>query len=301
MRWRDRRGSSNIEDRRGRGGGFGRGGGMRIPIGGGRAGFGGIGFIIFIVVVGAIFGINPLQILGNLGGVPGGGGSLTEQSAPRQSTPADDDMAKFVSVVLGDTEETWSEVFNRAGERYSDTTLVMFSGATQSGCGYASAQSGPFYCPVDRKVYIDLQFFDQLKRQFKAPGDFAQAYVIAHEVGHHVQNLIGVLPKFNEMRQRMSKSEANAMSIRVELQADCFAGMWARYTAKKGLLDEGDIDEALNAAAQIGDDAIQRRTQGYVVPESFNHGTSDQRARWFRIGLKEGTMNACDTFNTSNL
>ncbi|MCB1479610.1 MAG: neutral zinc metallopeptidase [Tepidamorphaceae bacterium] len=300
MRWRGRRESSNIEDRRGSGGGFGRGGGLRIPIGRGggrRAGFGGIGFILFIVVVSAIFGINPLTFLG---GAPGGGGQVVDRPAGG-SSQANDEMSKFVAVVLADTEDTWNKIFKDMGERYKEPSLVMFSGATQSACGFAQSASGPFYCPNDQKVYIDLAFYDQLRRQFKAPGDFAQAYVIAHEVGHHVQNLVGILPKFNEMRQRMSKQDANEMSIRVELQADCFAGIWARNTAQKGILEEGDIEEALNAATQIGDDAIQRRTQGYVVPESFNHGTSKQRARWFRVGLTEGDVNACDTFSTSNL
>ncbi|MCC0011899.1 MAG: zinc metallopeptidase [Rhodobiaceae bacterium] len=301
MRWRDRRESSNIEDRRGSGGGFGRsGGGLRIPIGGGggrRAGFGGIGFILFIVIVSAIFGINPLTFLS---GSPGGSGQVVNTPSGGGSQ-ATDEMSKFVSVVLADTEDTWNAIFQKMGERYSEPTLVLFSGATQSACGYAQSASGPFYCPNDHKLYIDLAFYEQLRRQFKAPGDFAQAYVIAHEVGHHVQNLVGILPKFNEMRQRLSKQDANEMSIRVELQADCFAGVWARYTAQKGILDEGDVEEALNAATQIGDDAIQRRTQGYVVPESFNHGTSQQRVRWFRVGLTEGDINACDTFNASNL
>ncbi|MCB1481268.1 MAG: zinc metallopeptidase [Rhodobiaceae bacterium] len=299
MRWRGRRESSNVEDRRGGGGGFARGGGIRIPMGGGgrRAGFGGIGFILFIVIVSAIFGINPLTFLS---GSPGGSGQVVNTPSGGGSQ-ATDEMSKFVSVVLADTEDTWNAIFQKMGERYSEPTLVLFSGATQSACGYAQSASGPFYCPNDHKLYIDLAFYEQLRRQFKAPGDFAQAYVIAHEVGHHVQNLVGILPKFNEMRQRLSKQDANEMSIRVELQADCFAGVWARYTAQKGILDEGDVEEALNAATQIGDDAIQRRTQGYVVPESFNHGTSQQRVRWFRVGLTEGDINACDTFNASNL
>ena len=301
MRWRGRRESSNVEDRRGSsGGGFARGGGIRIPMGGGgrRAGFGGIGFILFIVVVSAIFGINPLTFLG---GLSGGDGGQSVNAPSGGGNQANDEMSKFVAVVLADTEETWHKIFQDMGERYSEPKLVLFSGATQSACGFAQSASGPFYCPSDHKVYIDLAFYDQLRRQFKAPGDFAQAYVIAHEVGHHVQNLVGILPKFNEMRQRLSQGDANALSVRVELQADCFAGVWARYTANQGLLDKGDIEEALNAASQIGDDAIQKRTQGYVVPDSFNHGSSAQRNRWFRAGLNSGDINSCDTFNASEL
>ncbi|MCB1473644.1 MAG: zinc metallopeptidase, partial [Rhodobiaceae bacterium] len=258
----------------------------------------GIGFILFIVVVSAIFGINPLTFLG---GLSGGDGGQSVNAPSGGGNQANDEMSKFVAVVLADTEETWHKIFQDMGERYSEPKLVLFSGATQSACGFAQSASGPFYCPSDHKVYIDLAFYDQLRRQFKAPGDFAQAYVIAHEVGHHVQNLVGILPKFNEMRQRLSQGDANALSVRVELQADCFAGVWARYTANQGLLDKGDIEEALNAASQIGDDAIQKRTQGYVVPDSFNHGSSAQRNRWFRAGLNSGDINSCDTFNASEL
>jgi hypothetical protein len=268
MLWRGRRQSDNVQDTRGSGGGgmpggFGRSP-MRIPIGG-RAGGGGISGIILLVIIFFALracGIDPMQVLSQLdgSGVPGGGGQVTE-SAP----PASDEMTQFVSTVLAETEEV--------------------------------SASGPFYCPGDRKVYLDTSFFDQLSRQFDASGDFAQAYVIAHEVGHHVQNLTGILPKFNQMRQSMSESEANAMSVRVELQADCFAGVWAHYEQKKGLLEEGDVDEALNAAQQIGDDTLQKRTQGYVVPESFNHGTSAQREKWLKAGLVSGKLSSCDTFN----
>lgn len=302
MRWRGRRGSSNVEDRRGSGssGGFGLpGGGMRMPSSGSsRAGFGGIGFLVIIVIVAMLFGINPLTLIQGIDGgmappVPQG-----EAPAPPQS----DEMAQFVSVVLADTEDTWGKVFEREfGEDYEEPRLVLFTGAIRSACGFAQSASGPFYCPNDRKVYIDLAFYDELRRRFQAPGDFAQAYVIAHEVGHHIQNLTGILPKFNEIRQRVSQAEANQLSIRVELQADCLAGVWAHDTAQKGLLEEGDVEEALNAATQIGDDAIQKRTQGYVVPDAFNHGTSEQRQRWFRIGLSEGRIDACDTFNTDRL
>ena len=223
---------------------------------------------------------------------PSGGGTVTETNAP-----ATDDMKAFVSTVLAETEDVWKGVFQAEGATYAEPTLTLFSGQIRSACGYASAASGPFYCPGDRKVYLDTSFFAQLDRQFGAAGDFAQAYVVAHEVGHHVQNLIGVLPKFNEMRQSMSEAEANQMSMRVELQADCFAGVWGHFTAQKGLLEEGDIEEALNAAQQIGDDNLQRRTQGYVVPESFNHGTSEQRQTWFARGFKSGKLSECDTFN----
>lgn len=315
MRWRGRRGSSNVEDRRGSSssGGSGRGfglprGGMRLPGGGGsRAGFGGIGFIIVVVVVSMLLGVNPMSLIEGLdGGMAPGSQGHAPQGQARQgqaaAPPESDEMAQFVSVVLADTEDTWSRVFRQEfGEDYEEPRLVLFTGAIRSACGFAQSASGPFYCPGDRKVYIDLAFYDELRRRFKAPGDFAQAYVIAHEVGHHVQNLTGILPKFNELRQRVSKTEANELSVRVELQADCLAGVWAHDTGQKGLLEQGDIDEAMNAATQIGDDAIQKRTQGYVVPDSFNHGTSEQRQRWFRIGLEEGRIGACDTFNTNRL
>ncbi len=300
MRWRGRRESSNVEDRRGSGGGgfgFPRGG-MRIPIGTRRGGFGGLGFLLFIVVISLIFGINPLTLIEGID--PGVQQVDQQRQAPR--SPEEDELAQFVSVVLADTEDTWNGIFDRQrSERYEEPRLVLFTGAVQSACGFTQSATGPFYCPGDRQVYIDLEFFDQLHRRFDAPGDFAQAYVVAHEVGHHVQNLLGILPRFNEIRQRVSQEEANQLSVMVELQADCFAGVWAHDTAQKGLLEQGDVEEALNAATQIGDDTLQRRQQGYVVPESFNHGTSAQRERWFRIGLTEGRIDACDTFNASRL
>ncbi|QDZ03058.1 zinc metallopeptidase [Nitratireductor mangrovi] len=297
MRWRGRRQSSNVEDRRGRGGGFGggpgRGGGIRLPVGRGAGGGGLSGIIILVVVFFALraCGIDPLEMLSQGPAGPSGGGQT-------QTTSAQDETTKFASVVLAETEDVWNGIFQAEGQNYAEPTMVIFSGQVRSACGFASAASGPFYCPGDRKLYLDLDFFGELDRRFGASGDFAQAYVIAHEVGHHVQNLIGVLPKFNQMRQTMSQVEANQMSVRVELQADCFAGIWAHYTAQKGLLDAGDIDEALNAANQIGDDTLQRRTQGYVVPESFNHGTSAQRREWFARGLESGQLDACDTFNS---
>jgi predicted metalloprotease len=299
MRWRGRRESSNVEDRRGAGGGFrgGFGGGgspIRIPIGRGGGGLSLSTIIILVVLFFALraCGIDPLAML-NEGGYDSGGGSISSSTGARP----DDEMADFASVILAETEDVWNGIFKAQGETYEEPTMVLFSGQTRSGCGAASAAVGPFYCPNDHKVYLDLGFFSQLSRQFGASGDFARAYVIAHEVGHHVQNLIGILPKFNEMRQQVSEEEANRLSVRVELQADCFAGIWAHYTDQKGLLEAGDIDEALNAAHQIGDDTLQKRSQGYVVPDSFTHGTSEQRAKWFKAGYESGKLSACDTFN----
>ncbi|OCP01064.1 MULTISPECIES: neutral zinc metallopeptidase [unclassified Ensifer] len=308
MEWKGRRQSDNIEDQRGAspsgGNPFGRGGGFRLPSGGGgmrRAGGGmSFGTIIFLVVLYFILramGIDMLQVL------EGGGGQVQmpgfEQSdgspAPRGSAQ-EEEMKSFMATVLAETEDTWNGIFQASGKQYEEPKMVLFRGQVRSACGFASAASGPFYCPGDRKVYLDMSFFDELAQKFDASGDFAQAYVVAHEVGHHVQNLIGVLPKFNQMRQSMSETEANQMSVRVELQADCFAGVWGKYTEQKGLLEQGDLEEALNAATQIGDDTLQKRMQGYVVPESFNHGTSEQRMRWFKRGFDSGKMTACDTF-----
>jgi predicted metalloprotease len=301
MDWKGRRQSDNIEDRRGsssRGRNpFGRGG-IRLPSGGIRRS--GLSFKT-ILIIGVIYlvlkfmGIDPLQMLGAdpgtvLTGQPSGPGSQISETRK-------DEMTQFVATVLAETEDVWNGIMKSQGFDYPEPTLVLFSGAVASACGNASSASGPFYCPGDQKVYIDLTFFDELAQRFKASGDFAQAYVLAHEVGHHVQNLIGVLPEFNRMRRSMSQSEQNQMSIRVELQADCFAGIWGHYTAQKGLLERGDLEEALNAAEQIGDDTLQRRTQGYVVPESFNHGTSAQRQKWFARGFETGRLDACDTFN----
>lgn len=327
MRWRGRRESSNIEDVRGqssegRGGGFRFPGGLgrgRVGRGGGgmrRASGGGFGTIIILVVLFfglKMCGINPLDAL--TGG--GGGGSVAPKQSPQttqvnpapQSAPqtqpetqqgsgrvsTSDEMKQFIGVVLAETESVWNGIFQQQGRRYPEPKLVMFSDQIRSACGHASSATGPFYCPGDSKVYLDTSFFVTLERQFDASGDFAKAYVIAHEVGHHVQNVIGVLPKFNQLRRSMSKADSNAMSVRVELQADCFAGVWAHFTDQKGLLERGDIEEALNAATQIGDDAIQKRTQGYVVPESFNHGTSEQRKAWFYRGYETGKIAECDT------
>jgi predicted metalloprotease len=271
---------------------IGGGGPIRIPIGRGVGG-GGLSGIIMLVVLFLVLracGIDPLELLE---GGPAGP-STTQQGT---DAPLEDEAGQFTAVVLAETEDVWNGIFQAEGEDYAEPALVLFEGQVQSACGFASSASGPFYCPGDRQLYIDLTFFRELSESFGASGDFAQAYVVAHEVGHHVQNLTGVLPQFNEMRQSMSQEEANEMSVRVELQADCFAGIWAHFTDQKGLLEEGDIDEALNAAHQIGDDTLQKRTQGYVVPESFNHGTSEQRATWFANGFREGRLADCDTFN----
>ena len=302
MEWKGRRQSSNVEDRRGQraGGGspFGRGGGIRLPSGGGMrsARGGGLSGIIMLVVLFFVLkacGIDPMAILAGDPGATGGGSSFERTVSPQR----EDEMKSFVSTVLAETEDVWNGIMKAQGADYPEPTLVLFTGAVRSACGNASASTGPFYCPGDQKLYIDLSFFDELAKRFKAAGDFAQAYVVAHEVGHHVQNIVGVLPRFNEMRRTMSQTEANQMSIRVELQADCFAGIWGHYTAQKGLLERGDLEEALNAAQQIGDDTLQRRTQGFVVPESFNHGTSAQRKEWFARGFESGRLEACDTFN----
>lgn len=307
MEWKGRRQSDNIEDRRGTSvgrGGMGRNpfgrSGIQIPMGSGRRGGGlSIGTIIFLVVIYFVLkmmGIDMLQMLGEGTAPPSG---YEQSTGERPTTPAADEMTAFVRTVLAETEDTWNGIFQSEGQIYAEPTLVLFSGQVSSACGFASSATGPFYCPGDRKVYLDTEFFTQLQQQFGASGDFAEAYVIAHEIGHHVQNLTGVLPKFNQLRQQMSEVEANQMSVRVELQADCYAGIWASYTEQKGLLEAGDLEEALNAAHQIGDDTLQKRSQGYVVPDSFNHGTSAQRAKWFKRGFESGEVSSCDTFSGS--
>lgn len=286
-----------------------RGGGLRIPMGRRGAGGGmGCGTLIIIGIVLWALGINPLVLLGGPGGGLGGGfgPSITPQSpSPREQQSGtggrEDEMKQFVSTVLASTEEVWTGLFQSYGRDYPKPELVLFSDGVRSACGLASSAAGPFYCPGDNRIYIDLSFYRQLAQQFGAPGDFAQAYVLAHEVGHHVQNVIGVLPQFNRMRQSMPKLEANKMSVRVELQADCFAGIWGHYVSRQGWLEQGDLEEALVAASKIGDDAIQKRTQGYVVPDAFNHGTSEQRRRWFRRGFESGRMESCDTYEARQL
>ncbi|WIJ26328.1 neutral zinc metallopeptidase [Devosia sp. RR2S18] len=310
MKWRGRRQSSNIEDRRGRGGGrmggfgmspFGRrgGGGMRIPMGGRRTG-GGIGGILgIIVILGIVWmltGQNPLDMLS--GGAAGPSPSIS--SSERVPTTGEQgELRDFVGVVVQETEDLWTDVFAASGEDYPEPTVVLFTGATNTGCGMADARTGPFYCPADEQVYIDLSFYDQLRDRFGAPGDFAQAYVLAHEVGHHIQQITGVLPEFNARRQSLSQEDANAYSVRIELQADCYAGVWANYAGQQNLVEAGDFEEALNAAEQIGDDALQMRSQGFVVPKTFNHGTSEQRQRWFARGYESGDPAQCDTFSGS--
>jgi len=277
-------GSSNVEDRRG----MSRGG--RGLMGGG------IGMII-LVVVGLLFGIDPRVLLGVAGTVEQVSSTVAPPKTQGKTGAPTDDMGRFVAGVLADTEKTWGTLFQQLGRQYRDPTLVLFTGATSTACGTGQAAMGPFYCPLDQKLYIDLQFFQALRDKFRAPGDFAQAYVIAHEVGHHVQNQLGIMQKMDEYRRRMSEQQYNALSVRLELQADCLAGVWAHHAGNRNLLEAGDVEEALRAASAIGDDTIQRRTQGRVVPDSFTHGTSEQRQRWFMTGMKSGQIAACNTFD----
>ena len=273
MKWRGRAGSSNIEDRRGLG--------MGLPIGGG------IGGLVLLLLFSALTGQNPADLI-NTG--------PSEDRTVSPSGTADDPEAQFVSVVLRDTEETWAEIFRQHGETYQPPNLVLFTQATQSACGVGQSAMGPFYCPADRKVYLDLSFFQDLATRFGAPGDFAAAYVVAHEVGHHIQTITGVSDQVMQQRQRSSERQANALSVRQELQADCYAGVWGHYAQRRGLLEPGDAEEGLQAAAAIGDDRLQRQSQGHVVPESFTHGSSEQRVEWLRRGMSAGQVEACDTF-----
>ena len=308
MKWKGLPGSDNIEDRRGDNGpGGGMGGGFGGGMGGGPFGGGGpirlaggswkmMLFLIVLFFILKAVGIDVSQLLDGGTTTSSGPSSQYEQSTGG-SSQANDEMTQFVSTVLRTTEDAWTGIFKAAGETYEKPKLVLFDGQTESACGFASAATGPFYCPGDRKVFLDTAFFQELSQKFGADGEFADAYVIAHEVGHHVQNLLGILPKFNKMRQSMSEVDANRMSVKVELQADCFAGIWARYAQGRGIVEAGDMEAALNAAKQIGDDTLQKRSQGYVVPESFNHGTSAQRMRWLKRGFDTGDLNACDTFS----
>jgi predicted metalloprotease len=295
--------SDNVEDRRGGGGGW---GGFPAP----RAGHLGMGTIIILVIAGWALGINPLYLIGGaeiLSGLRGGSQQQQTQAPPSTGaeTPSDQ-MGKFVAGVLGSTEAVWKDIFARAGKTYEPPTLVMFSGGTRSGCGIAQSAMGPFYCPLDRKVYLDTSFFDDLQRRFHGcevgskSCEFSEAYVITHEVGHHVQNLLGILPRVQEAQRGMDQVEANQLQVRVELQADCFAGVWAHHAEEKWrLLEPGDIEAALQTASAIGDDRLQRRSQGYVVPDGFTHGSSEQRARWLTTGLKSGDVASCDTFQSA--
>jgi predicted metalloprotease len=328
MRLDNERPSDNIEDRRGKGGGFGfprggRGGGFQVPMGGGGRGFS-LQTIILLVAVYLIakfvFGVDLLQMITGDGQVqppgqqqsetqaPSGGQTTTQTQTQQQpSGQAQVDVTgdagkDFVSRVLGSTERVWTQKFQEMGRQYQKPTLVLFNGFVQSACGMAQSAMGPFYCPGDSKVYIDLSFYQDMKNKLGAPGDFAQAYVIAHEVGHHIQNQLGIAAKVMQARQQASEAEANSLSVRMELQADCLAGVWAKSANDtNNILEEGDIEEGLNAAAAIGDDRLQRRSQGYVVPESFTHGSSEQRVRWFKRGLASGDMKSCDSFGTDQI
>ena len=295
MRWDGNRESDNVEDRRSDSGGGGGGGGM---IGGRSIG---IGTVVIALIGWGVFGINPLTTIGMLSG----GSSqpqVQQQQGPAQKPPADDKQAKFVSVVLASTEDVWTKIFQQGGAQYRDPKLVLFRGAVPTACGTGQSAMGPFYCPGDQKVYLDMNFFDTLSRQLGAPGDFARAYVIAHEVGHHVQTLLGTTAKVDNMRGRVSERDQNALSVRLELQADCYAGIWANHSQQaKNWLDQGDIESAMNAAQKIGDDTLQRQQTGTVRPDGFTHGSSAQRVRWFTTGLKTGSVQSCDTFNTQSL
>jgi predicted metalloprotease len=284
MRWRGERQSTNIEDRRG------LSGGGKVAIGGG------LGSIV-ILVLALLFGIDPQQFLEQ---APSNNPPSQVQTS-RPQNGQEEELKQFVGVVLAKSEDVWNDVFRQNGRQYREPTLVLFTDQVRSACGIAGATVGPFYCPADEKMYIDLSFYEELRQRFNAPGDFAQAYVIAHEVGHHVQNLLGISDRVNALQQRAGEREANQLSVRLELQADFFAGVFARYVQNQGVLDAGDIEEALGAASAVGDDKIQKRTTGYVVPDSFTHGTSEQRLRWFRKGYETGDMRQGDTFSTNNL
>lgn len=276
MRWRGQRQSSNVEDRRG----------MRLSRG---VGIGGVGGIV-LGLLALYFTNDPILLLQSIGG-------STRSEGPYQEPPEETETAQFVRVVLADTEDVWDALFAQSNGRYEHPTLVLFTDAVQSACGTADTAAGPFYCPGDRKVYIDLSFYDELKQRFGAPGDFAQAYVIAHEIGHHVQNLLGTMDEMRAAQARTDRTAANALSVRLELQADCYAGVWAYHAERtRQILEQGDVEEALNAANAIGDDRLQRQSQGQVVPDSFTHGSSEQRVRWFKRGIERGDVAQCDTF-----
>lgn len=293
MKWEGNRESDNVEDRRGDddggGGGFGFGGGSI-----------GIGSIVVALVASYFFGVNPLAVLNLLSG--GSGQVAPAPHTQTQHPPLNDRMTRFVRTVLADTEDTWTELFRQRGMNYVKPTLVIFSHRTHTGCGTGETATGPFYCPVDQRVYIDLSFYQLMQQRFHVSSEFAQAYVIAHEVGHHVQNLLGVSGKVQHAREHASEAQSNALSVRLELQADCLAGVWAYHANQaRGIIEAGDVEGALNAASAIGDDALQRQARGYVVPDSFTHGTSAQRVRWFKRGLDQGKMDDCNTFKVRSL
>jgi uncharacterized protein len=290
MRWREGRRSENVEDTRGRSdGGGGMGGGFKLGIGS-----------LVLMAAAYFLGIDPRLVMGVMQATQSA--APTQDAAPAESSRPTDEGGDFLSVVLADTEDTWGEIFRQAGAEYTPPRLRLFEGGTRSGCGAASSEAGPFYCPADQRVYIDLNFFRELEQRFQAPGDFAQAYVLAHEVGHHVQTLTGISEQVRNAQSRASEEEKNALQVRMELQADCYAGIWANHAQRsRQILEDGDLEEAMRAAAAVGDDLIQKRTQGYVVPESFTHGSAEQRMRWFRQGLQAGQISSCDTFNARSL
>jgi predicted metalloprotease len=289
MRWEDGRQSGNVEDRRG----------MRVP--GGRAGGLGLGTIVVALLGSWLFGINPMVTIGLMQGA----GQLAGSGAPTQVEgkrgPVQDDAGRFTSVVLASTEDVWTEIFRQAGAQYRPPKLVMFEGATPTACGTGQTATGPFYCPLDQSVYIDLGFYRMLAQKFQAPGEFANAYVVAHEVGHHIQNLLGTMKQVQGAQQRAGERQANVLSVRLELQADCYAGVWAHHSQKaRNWLDRGDIEAGLNAASQIGDDKMMKRSQGVVVPDAFTHGSGQQRVHWFGVGMQTGRLDACDTFRQTS-
>ncbi len=289
MKWRQGRRSRNVEDRRGQG----------MSRGARAGGLGGIGLLV-VIVIALFMGVDPVQLLQDVP-VSQAPSSASVQSGP-QASAAENEAADFVAVVLADTEDTWNSIFSQLGKRYEEPVLVLFRGQVRSACGMASAATGPFYCPGDHQLYIDLSFFDELRTRFRAPGDFAQAYVIAHEVGHHVQTLLGISQEVHSRQRGLSEARANELSVRLELQADCFSGVWANQAQRsRAILEPGDLEEALGAASAVGDDRIQKQARGHVVPDSFTHGTSEQRSRWFRRGFQTGDVRQCDTFDADRL
>ncbi len=304
MRWKNNRRSHNVEDRRSQrvsGMGGGRGGGLLrlLPMVYRLLGFKGTAIAVVGVVAYGLFS-------GNLGQILGGGSFQENQpqvsNQPVKQSAQEKEMVDFIAVILADTEDTWKAIFKQQGKNYQEPRLVLYRNRVKSGCGFGTAQMGPFYCPTDKKVYLDLSFYDELKNRYKAPGDFAQAYVVAHEIGHHVQNLLGTSTKVHQAKQKLSKLKANQLSVKLELQADCYAGIWANHADRsRQILETGDIEEGLKAASAIGDDQLQKQAQGYVNPDSFTHGSSRQRVRWFKTGLQKGTLAACNTFNARQL